>query len=57
MRRMDKLTPKNDKPLTPLYEFTQSGRVTAADVQVANERWKAERDGDEFQNILEAKAE
>jgi hypothetical protein len=54
---MDKLTPKNDKPLTPLYEFTQSGRVTAADVQVANERWKAERDGDEFQNILEAKAE
>jgi hypothetical protein len=54
---MDKVTPKKDKPLTPLYEFTQSGRVTEADVQAANEQWKAERDGDEFQNVLEAKAE
>ncbi len=54
---MDKLTPKNDKPLVPLYEFTQSGRVTEADVQAANEQWKDERDGDEFQNILEAKPE
>jgi frataxin-like iron-binding protein CyaY len=41
----------------PLYEFTQSARVTDADVATANEQWKTERDGDEFTNILEAKAD
>jgi hypothetical protein len=54
---MDKVTPKTDKPLTPLYEFTQSARVTEADVQTANEQWKEWRDRDEFTNILEAKAD
>lgn len=53
----DKLDPKNTKPLTPVYQFLISARVTNADVQTANELWKAERDGDEFQNILEAKPE
>ncbi len=53
----DKLTPKKDKPLLLIYQFLSSARVTDADVQTANEQWKAERDGDEFQNIMEAKPE
>jgi hypothetical protein len=53
----DKLTPKQEKPLIPIYQFLSGARVTDADVQMANERWKDERDDDEFTNIMEAKAE
>jgi len=53
----DKLAPKQEKPLTPIYQFLSGARVNPEDIQTANEQWKAERDGDEFQNILEAKAE
>lgn len=53
----EKVIPKMDKPLMPLYKFTATARVTEGDVQTSNEQWKAERHGDEFQNILEAKTE
>ena len=53
----DNLDPKRDKPLMPIYTLLNSARVTDSDVQTANERWKDERDDDEFTNIMEAKAE
>jgi len=53
----DKLIPKQEKPLVPIYQFLSSARVLPEDVQTANEQWKTERDDDEFTNIMEAKAE
>lgn len=53
----EKLDPKNEKPLIPLYNFLSGARVTNDDVEIACDKWKEDQNEKEFQNILEASSE